>query len=234
VTVKVLPRRKMVSSTSCPAARAGEDRGVDADQLPQRIDEGAAGVARVDGRIGLDEVLEGADAQARAPGGADDAHGHRLPHPEGVADGQHHVTGAQLVGVAQGDHRQILQLDAQHRQVRLRVGTHHLGARHPAVAQPHLDRLGSLDDMVVGEDEALVADDDPRTEARLQALPGDVRLIEEVAVERVVAQGGFLDPLGGLVSGGEETPGDEDHGQAEHGPQHEALGQGALESAPPW
>ena len=39
------------------AAAAAEDRGVEADQAALHVDERAARVARVDGRIGLDEVL---------------------------------------------------------------------------------------------------------------------------------------------------------------------------------
>ena len=39
------------------AAGGAEDRGVDADQLAAQVDQRAAGVARVDRRVGLDEVL---------------------------------------------------------------------------------------------------------------------------------------------------------------------------------
>ena len=40
------------------AARLGEDGGVDADDLAVHVQQRAAGVAGVDGRVGLDEVLE--------------------------------------------------------------------------------------------------------------------------------------------------------------------------------
>ena len=39
------------------AAAAREDGGVDADQLASQIDERAAGVARIDRGVGLDEIL---------------------------------------------------------------------------------------------------------------------------------------------------------------------------------
>ena len=39
------------------AAALAEDAGVDADQLAARVDQRAARVARVDRRVGLDEVL---------------------------------------------------------------------------------------------------------------------------------------------------------------------------------
>src|SRR5690554_1908764 len=41
------------------APRLAEDRRVDADQFAVGVDQGAAGVAWVDGGVRLDEVLEG-------------------------------------------------------------------------------------------------------------------------------------------------------------------------------
>ena len=83
------------------AAGAREDRAVDADDLARHVDERAARVARVDGGVGLEEVVEGALAD-RAPLGADDARRHRLLEAEGRADGQHPVADLDLVGVAEG------------------------------------------------------------------------------------------------------------------------------------
>ena len=40
------------------AAGARDDRGVDADELAVQVDERAAGVAGIDRRVGLNEVLE--------------------------------------------------------------------------------------------------------------------------------------------------------------------------------
>ncbi len=51
----------------------GDDGGVDADQRAARIDQRAAGVAEVDGRVGLDEVLERRDAELLAAHRAHDA-----------------------------------------------------------------------------------------------------------------------------------------------------------------
>ena len=72
-----------------------QHRGVDADQLAARIDQRAAGVADVDRRVGLDEVLERGDAELRAAGGADDAVRHRLRQAERIADGQHDIADLQ-------------------------------------------------------------------------------------------------------------------------------------------
>src|SRR5262249_58449745 len=49
------------------AAAAREDRGIDPDQLAVQVDERAAGIARIDGSVGLDEVVVavGVDSRAR-------------------------------------------------------------------------------------------------------------------------------------------------------------------------
>ena len=82
------------------AAAAGDDGGVDADQLPGGGDQGAAGIARIDVRVGLYEVLEGGDAQPVALRGADYALSHRLTEIVGVAYGQHHIAHLGPPGVA--------------------------------------------------------------------------------------------------------------------------------------
>ena len=55
------------------AARLREDRAVDADQVARGVDERAARVARVDRRVGLDEILEAVDAEVVAAERAHDA-----------------------------------------------------------------------------------------------------------------------------------------------------------------
>ena len=77
-----------------------EHRGIDADQLAARIDQRAAGIAGIDGGIGLNEILEGGDAELTAAGGADDAMGHGLRQPERIADRQHRIADLQLIGAA--------------------------------------------------------------------------------------------------------------------------------------
>jgi hypothetical protein len=57
------------------------DRGIDADDLALHVDERAAGIAGVDGGVGLEEVVEGALTDlARLR--ADDAGGDRRLQPE--------------------------------------------------------------------------------------------------------------------------------------------------------
>jgi hypothetical protein len=62
------------------AAGGGEDRAVDPDQLAAQIDQGAPRVARVDGGIGLNEVLVAFDIEPGPAQRADDAGGDGLPN----------------------------------------------------------------------------------------------------------------------------------------------------------
>ncbi len=158
------------------------------------IDQGAAGVAGIDRRIGLDEVLEGVDAELIAPERADDARGHRLADAERVADGQHHVSDLQRPGVAEGDGRQLVELDPEHRKVGLGVGAHHLGPAPAAVAQHDLDVIGAFDHVVVGEQITLGRHDHARAQPHLRLV---ARVAEEEAEPRVFAMRTALRGLAG-------------------------------------
>ena len=74
---------------------------VDADQPALHVDQRAAGIARIDRGVGLDEEPEVGNAAVRPRQRRDDAAGHRLADAEGIADGEHQV--ADLDGVRLGD-----------------------------------------------------------------------------------------------------------------------------------
>jgi hypothetical protein len=78
------------------AAGARVDGGVDADQIACTSTSAPPELPGVDRGVGLDEVLEGVDAEVRAAERRDDAHGHRLPDAERVADGEHDVADAKV------------------------------------------------------------------------------------------------------------------------------------------
>ena len=86
----------------------GGDGGVDADYLTGGVDEWAAGVAGVDGGVGLDGGLAVAVvAEAGlAVDGADDAGGHRSFQAEWGSDGQHRVADLELRGPAERERAQ--------------------------------------------------------------------------------------------------------------------------------
>ena len=87
------------------AAGAREDRGVDADEPAGQIDQRAAGIAGIDGGVGLDEELVVGDADLGARQRRDDAVGDGLADAERIADGEHEVADLERVGIAEVDRR---------------------------------------------------------------------------------------------------------------------------------
>ena len=58
---------------------------------PLGIDQRAAGIARIDRRVGLDEILQIGQADIGPSHGAHDPHGDRLVQTEGIADRKDNV-----------------------------------------------------------------------------------------------------------------------------------------------
>ena len=75
------------------AARRRKDRRVDADDIAIDIEGRAAGIAFVDRRIDLDEIVIRAGADVAATGGHD-AGGDGAPETEGIADRDHPIADA--------------------------------------------------------------------------------------------------------------------------------------------
>ena len=141
---------------------------------PPHAHQRAAGVAGIDGGIGLDEVLDAAlapagEAAERAALGAHDAGGDGEGEAlaERVADGQHPLADAGVVAVAERHRRQALGVDLEHRHVGVGIGAHDLGLELPAVEQADRDLLGAFDHVVVGQDVAVGRDDEPGSAALL-------------------------------------------------------------------
>ncbi len=89
-------------SDSLERAAGGHDRGVDADELPIEIDHRAAGVSRVDRRVGLEQLAF--DESAKCPTfGADDSDADGLFEGKGAADRKDPVADLQAVGISQFD-----------------------------------------------------------------------------------------------------------------------------------
>ena len=151
-------------------------------ELAARVDQGAAAVAGVDRRGGLDRVghdgspcglacwpnwvLLGRLALGlggdRAVEGADDAGGDGAGQAERVADGHDRVADGDLVGVADRDRGEVARgvLDRDDGQVGRGVGAADLGVVGAAVGEGHGELLGAGDDVVVGEHVARLVDDD--------------------------------------------------------------------------
>jgi hypothetical protein len=142
------------------------DRGVDADHLAREVQQRTARVARIDGGVGLDEVVVGPLADVPA-GSAHDAGGDGVVETERISDRDHPVAGKHRVGVAERE-RQVLalRLGPQQRDVGLRVLSDHLRVAVRAVGEDDVDLLDVLDHVVVGDDQTLIRDHESGSQTR--------------------------------------------------------------------
>ena len=167
----------VVNGNSKAHARAGArvalDERVDAHELAVVIDERAAGVARVDGGIGLDHVGVDSVAAGRAHGrGAiqrrHNARGDRLLVAERRADRHNPLAHVELGGITDLDRRElggigVLELDDG--QVARGIVAHELGLVRGAVVHGNHVLVIAIDHVVVGEDVALGIEHHARTDA---------------------------------------------------------------------
>ncbi len=154
------------------AGRLREDGGVDADDFAVHVEQRAAGVAGIDGGVGLDEVLE-LSARAGLDGavlGGNDAGGDGLRQGEGAADGFNPVADLGLVGVAELDGGQRgIGVDLDDGEVGGLVGADHARRTSEVLSvgiggELDVDLVGLLDHVIVGDDVALGVDDEAGAE----------------------------------------------------------------------
>ncbi len=181
------------------AAARGDDGGIDADQLAAQVDQRAAGVAHVDGCVGLDEILVALDAQPAASERADNPGGDRLSEPERVADGHHEVAHAKRIGVSQLHRGQAVSLHLDYRHVRGRIGAHHLRVEPASIAQGDGNFLGLVDDVIVGDDVTVLGiDNDAGAETLGPPMARPIGQLEEATEKRVTEQGVLAHENGAL------------------------------------
>ncbi len=158
-----------------------------------KIDQRAAGVAWVDGGIGLNEVLVVLDAETAASCGTHDSHRGRLADAERIADGENDVAHLHLGGIADRKRGQARGIDFDHRHIGLRIGADELCRELPIVAEENLDIGGAIDDVVVGEDRSIGGDNHAGTQAvlalrtRLPRLWAEL-VAEELPEERIIEE----------------------------------------------
>src|SRR5208283_1896759 len=88
--------------TLAAAGAVRNDGRVDADQFAAIIDEGAAGIPRIDRGIGLQKIFVVFNAKSAAALGADDSLGHGLADAKRIANGNRHVANFHFGRVADG------------------------------------------------------------------------------------------------------------------------------------
>ena len=141
-----------------------------------RIHQRAAGVAGIDGRVGLDVAARLARIIRIGIGpvdGADDAAGDReLEVAEGAAKGKHGLAGFQLGRVSPDDGGKVGCVHLEHGKIGELVDADDLRVQDAAIIQRHLDLRGAIDHMVVGDDVAVRRDDDAASHAMLDLRLG--------------------------------------------------------------
>ena len=144
------------------ATAAAEDGRVHSDHLPIKIDKWPAGVARVNGGVGLNEigVIDNTDIAAAA--GAYNACRDGVRQAEGVANGQYPFAHLDDVGISKPERGQAVCLDFDQRHVRFGVAADQFGFKFAAIGKLHCD-LAVFEvshDMVVRHDVPARVDDE--------------------------------------------------------------------------
>ena len=116
------------------ATAPAEDEVIDADDLAMNINEGAAGVAGIDGRAGLEKFI-GSLAGGAAPLGADDPLGHRFLKSERIAHGKDHLTHLDQLRVTESNWLEPLGCDLQDGNIGTLISTRDRSRKGAAVAQ---------------------------------------------------------------------------------------------------
>ena len=142
------------------------DRRVDADDPPGRIGQRAAGVARVERRVGLDDVLDEAARTTVTRGhrpaeGRDDAGGHGPGEAERVADGDDQLPDPQPGGVTER-RRDRRAVDADDGQVGQRIATDDPELALRAIDEGGAALVGAGDDVGRGDEVAVGGEGDRR------------------------------------------------------------------------
>ena len=110
--------------------------GVHADQAGSGVDQGAAGVAGVEGGVGLDHIFD--DPTAGGQGSTERAHhpgGHRAGQSPRVTDGDDQLPHLDLLRVPEVDPGQVRDVRPHDRQVREQIAADHLEVGLPAVSE---------------------------------------------------------------------------------------------------
>ena len=145
---------------------------------PRTLRSGPPEFPGVDRGVGLDHVLRTAvHAAERAAERRHDADGHGVAQVERVADGHDPIARLHLIGITelcllQGRRRHLGELNQG--AIGQRVPSHDLRGvevlvrvLHVHAVEAHLDLIGVFDDVVVGEDEPGLVDDEARAGSRL-------------------------------------------------------------------
>src|SRR6266404_304549 len=185
VNVYCHARGKSKSDTFVTAA-ARNDCRIDADHFTGQIHQGPTGVSRVDGSVGLQELLK-LPAYSTAIFRTDDSRSHGRVQAKRTANRQHPIADLHAIGIPQFCHRQFLgRVDLDHCQVRFFIHANDLRIVLGGFAiQLHLNLGGLVHNVVVGKNESLAINDHARTQAAFCSR-GSILAAVKKAIEKVL------------------------------------------------
>ena len=153
------------------AGRA-EDCRIHANHAAIPRKERTAGIALIDRRIHLDEIIIGASANVAASG-RNHASGHSAGQAIGIAHGHHPIAGLGTIRITQSNEGQRrARFHLQQRDIGTRIAANQAGLQFAAVFKLYGDAVGAFHNMVIGHDEAGGINDEARTRALHAALAG--------------------------------------------------------------
>src|SRR3989442_1307970 len=160
----------------------GQDRGADSDHVAVRVQQRPAGVAGVDRRVGLDEVVVAAALGVhRTMQRRDDAHADALVEPERIADGDGRLAEHQVRRGAQRRGRELpIDLDLEDGEIPTRIRSDDARGVVGAVVEADLDAATPRHHVIVREHIAALVEDEPGTEGGAHLIAGSTTPEEQL------------------------------------------------------
>ena len=157
----------LMAMAKAKSLRRQNHRRVHADDFAARIDQRPAGIARVQRRVGLDDVVHqpARTGPERPAQRADHARRHGVLEAVRIADGDGQLAHPQLVGIAEPHRFEVRRINPDDRQVRVRVCADEMRVRVPAIGQRDFNLVRAVDHVAVGQDEPVRRDDESRAAA---------------------------------------------------------------------
>ncbi len=160
------------------ALRREDDGRVDPDDVSPRVDQRSAGVSGIEGRIGLQNVVQQAPRPCahRPAEAADYARCDGVPEAIRTADCNCDLSDAKPARVAEPAPMKIGRGDLQHREIGIRIVTDDLRRGDTPIRQRHLDRFRPARDMAVRDEIAIRSEQEAGTgRARVRGPGGTLR-----------------------------------------------------------
>ena len=138
------------------SAGSAENSGVDAHQATVHVDQCATGIARIDCRVRLNKEAEIGNADTIAGNSRDNAAGYGLADSKRIADGKREITNLDGIGVAKLDDRErAFPINFQNSEIETLILEQNPALKLAAVGKGYTDIIRPLDNVIVGNDDAV-------------------------------------------------------------------------------